>query len=108
VWPVTIGGSQQQIEMALKQNYQKLVATAKLDGKPLGVDAAKLTGREIELTLTLPELGKTVFTGLRINQAFEGSMRVGNAGKTAPWNAVRVELQDPDHVTAPPPVIREF
>ncbi len=106
VWPVTIGGKQQQIEMALKQNYQKLTATAKLDGKPLTVDATKLTGREIELTLTLPELGKTVFTGLRINQAFEGSMHV--AGKAAPWNAVRVELQDPDHVTAPPPVIREF
>lgn len=106
VWPVTIGGRQQQIEMALKQNYQKLTATAKLDGKPLAVDAAKLTGTQIELTLTLPELGKTVFTGLRINQAFEGSMHV--AGKAAPWNAVRVELKDPDHVTVPPPVIREF
>lgn len=106
VWPVTVGGQKQQIELALKQNYQKLTATAKLDGKALAVDEATLIGRQIELTLTLPELGKTVFTGLRVNQAFEGTMRV--AGQPAPWSAVRVEILDPDHVTAPPPVIREF
>ena len=72
----------------------------------MAVDQAKLTGRQVELTLTLPELGKVTFTGLRINQALEGEMRV--AGKASPWSAVRVEIQDPAHVTAPPPVIREF
>jgi len=109
VWPVIIAGQKQQIEMALKQNFQKLSATAKLDGKALAVDEAKLSGRQVELTLTVPELGRVTFVGQRINQAFEGEMRLaGGNAKPAPWSAVRVEIQDPDHVTAPPPVIREF
>lgn len=106
VWPVTVGGQKQQVELALKQNFQKLEATAKLDGRTVVVDEAKLTGRQVDVTLTLPELGKVQFSGLRINQALEGEMRV--AGNPAPWSAVRVEILDPDHVTAPPPVIREF
>ncbi len=106
VWPAMVGGQKQQVELALKQNFQKLEATAKLDGRTVVVDEAKLTGRQVDLTLTLPELGKVAFSGLRINQALEGEMRV--AGKPAPWSAVRVEILDPDHVTAPPPVIREF
>lgn len=106
VWPVTVGGQKQQVELSLKQNFQKLEAAAKLDGRTVVVDEAKLTGRRVDVTLTLPELGKVAFSGLRINQALEGEMRV--AGNPAPWSAVRVEIFDPDHVTAPPPVIREF
>lgn len=106
VWPVTVGGQKQQVELMLKQNFQKLEATARLDGRAVVVDEAKLTGRRVDVTLTLPELGKVIFSGLRINQALEGEMRV--EGKPAPWSAVRVEILDPVHVTAPPPVIREI
>lgn len=109
VWPVNIDGKPRQIELAVKQNFQKLDATAKLDGKAITVDSAKLTGRRVELTLSSPELGRVVYAGQRINQALEGEMHLsGASGKPAPWTAVRVELQEPDHVTAPPPVIREF
>jgi len=106
VWPVTVGGQKQQMELLLKQNFQKLEASARLDGRPVAVEQAKLTGRQVDFTLTLPETGKVAFSGQRINQALEGQMRV--AGQPAPWSAVRVEILDPDHVTAPPPVIREF
>lgn len=106
VWPVTVGGQKQQLELLLKQNFQKLEASAKLDGRVVAVDQVKLTGRQVDVTLTLPETGKVAFSGRRINQALEGEMRV--AGQGTPWSAVRVEILDPDHVTAPPPVIREF
>ena len=106
VWPVTVGGQKQQLELLLKQNFQKLEASAKLDGRTVAVDQATLTGRKVDLTLTLPEAGKVTFSGQRINQALEGEMRAG--GQSVPWSAVRVEILDPDHVTAPPPVIREF
>ena len=106
VWPVTVGGQKQQLELLLKQNFQKLEASAKLDGRVVAVDQVKLTGRQVDVTLTLPETGKVAFSGRRINQALEGEMRV--AGQATPWSAVRVEILDPDHVTAPPPVIREF
>ena len=106
VWPMTVGGQKQQLELLLKQNFQKLEASATLDGRTVTVEQAKLTGRQVDVTLTLPEAGKVAFSGQRINQALEGEMRV--AGQPSPWSAVRVEILDPDHVTAPPPVIREF
>jgi len=110
-WTVDIGGKTQRVELDLRQNFQKLEATAKLEGRSVPVEQAKLTGRRIEVTLPLPERGRVTFSGLRINQAFEGEMRAADdksANKGSPWSAVRVELRDAAHVIAPPPVIREF
>jgi hypothetical protein len=113
LWNVDSGGKSRQVELDLKQNYQKLEATAKFDGRAVPVEQAKLTGRMIEVTLQLPERGRVTFSGRRINQALEGEMRVANkdgksADKGVPWSAVRVELRDAAHVIAPPPVIREY
>jgi len=116
-WNVGAGGKSLPVELDLKQNFQKLEATAKLDGRAVPVEQAKMTGRMIEVTLQLPEHGRVTFGGRRINQAIEGEMRAANkddkgagqsAAKGAPWSAVRVELRDAAHVIAPPPVIREF
>ncbi len=116
-WTVNIGGKAQRVELDVRQNFQKLEATAKLDGRSVPVEQAKLTGRRIEVTLQLPEHGRVTFSGLRINQAFEGEMRGEtraankddkSANKGTPWSAVRIELRDAAHVIAPPPVIREF
>lgn len=106
-WTVEAGGKPRQVELSLNQNYQKLEASAKLDGNALPVERATLTGRNVEVQLTLPERGSVSFSGTRINQAIEGTLRDA-AGKTAPWSAVRVELRDAAHVIAPPPVVREF
>lgn len=110
-WTISSGGKPQQVELDLRQNFQKLEAVAKLDGRALPVERAVLTGRMIDVTLQLPERGRVNFSGLRINQAFEGRMRAADAGAAdpgTPWSAVRVELRDAAHVIAPPPVIREF
>jgi len=106
-WSVEAGGKQRQVELSLSQNYQKLEASAKLDGNALPVERATLTGRNVEVLLTLPGRGSVTFSGTRINQAIEGTLRDAS-GKTSPWSAVRVELRDAAHVIAPPPVIREF
>ncbi len=109
LWNLGGGGKSQQVELDLKQNYQKLEATAKLDGRTVPVEQAKLTGRMIEVTLQLPQRGRVTFSGRRINQAFEGGMHAaGSKDKGTPWSAVRVELRDAAHVIAPPPVIREY
>jgi len=113
VWQVAGAGKPRTVELALKQNYQKLEATAKLDGRTVPVERATLIGRMIEVTMTLPEHGRVTFSGQRINQAVEGEMRAADnksagKGETVPWSAVRVEIQDAAHVIAPPPVIREF
>jgi len=107
-WTINSGGKPQPVELDLQQNFQKLVATAKLDGRAVPVEQAKLTGRMVEVTLQLPERGRVTFSGRRINQALEGEMRAGSENKGVPWSAVRVELRDAAHVIAPPPVIREF
>lgn len=117
LWNLNSGGKSQQVELDLKQNYQKLEATAKLDGRAVPVEQAKLTGRMVEVTLQLPQRGRVTFSGRRINQALEGEMRVANkddknanksTDKGVPWSAVRIELRDAAHVIAPPPVIREY
>jgi len=106
-WTLEDGGKSRRVELSLRQNYQKLEAVATLDGKPLPVERATLTGRDIELVLTLPAGGRSTFSGTRINQAIEGRLR-DTAGKTAAWSAVRVEIRDAAHVIAPAPVVREF
>ncbi len=106
-WTVDDGGKPRRVELSLQQNYQKLEASAMLDGKPLPVERTTLTGRDLEVVLALPVRGRTVFSGTRINQAIEGGLR-DSAGKSAPWSAVRVEIRDAAHVIAPPPVVREF
>lgn len=106
-WTVEAGGKPRLVELSLNQNYQKLEASAKLDGGALQVERATLSGRNVEVLLTLPGRGRVTFSGTRINQAIEGTLRDA-AGKTAPWSAVRVELRDAAHVIAPPPVVREF
>jgi hypothetical protein len=107
-WTASIGGKPRPFELDLKQNYQKLEATATVDGRAVKVEAAKLTGRQIDLALSVPGAGRVEFSGRRINQAFEGSLRMAGQDKPQPWSAVRVELRDPAHVTAPPPVVREL
>lgn len=108
-WTMDVNGKPHTVELALKQNYQKLDATARLDGRTVPVEQAKLTGRLLEFTLTLPGAGRMMFSGRRINQALEGEMRAASAQqKPAPWNAARIELWDAAHVVAPPPVIREY
>ena len=109
-WSVNSGGKSVPVELDLRQNFQKLEATAKFDGRTIPVEQAKLTGRMVEVTLQLPERGRFTFSGRRINQALEGEMRPAGdeKAKGTAWSAVRVELRDAAHVIAPPPVIREF
>ncbi|MBX3661063.1 MAG: class I SAM-dependent methyltransferase [Burkholderiales bacterium] len=106
-WTVEDGGKPRRVELLLNQNYQKLEASATLDGAPLAVERATLTGRDIEVVMALPARGRTIFSGTRINQAIEGRLRDA-AGKSLPWSAVRVEIRDAAHVIAPTPVVREF
>ena len=109
LWQIDDGGKPRTVELLLQQNYQKLEASAQLDGRALAVERAALTGKILDVTLALPGRGRVTFSGHRINQAIEGTMRPADGkGKTVPWSAVRIELRDPAHVTAPPPVIREF
>jgi SAM-dependent methyltransferase len=105
-WNVDSGGKSLPVELDVQQNFQKLEATAKFDGRVIPVEQVTLTGRVLEATLQLPERGRVTFSGRRINQALEGEMRAAN--ETKAWSAVRVELRDAAHVLAPPPVIREF
>lgn len=106
-WMWTLGGGKPRTaELLLKQNYQKLEASATLDGRAVPVEQARLTGRRVEFTLVLPE-GRVAFSGDRVGQVLEGEMRLAG-GKGAPWQAARIELRDAAHVVAPPPLVREF
>lgn len=109
MWTMAPGGKTQTVELLLKQNYQKLDATAMVDGRPVKVEQAVLSGRQVEITLTLPGNGRMTFSGERHAQLLEGAMRAaGSRNAAQPWRAARIELRDPAHVVAPAPVVREF
>ncbi len=111
LWQVESGGKSQTVELSLRQNYQKLEATATLDGRTVLVEKATLSGRLVEFVLALPEGRRLTFSGQRVTQMFEGEMRGMDGqpvGKPAPWRATRIEIRDAAHVLKPPPVIREF
>lgn len=111
LWTMGAAGKTQTVELALKQNYQKLDATAVVDGHAVKVEKATLTGRQVEVTLALPGNGRITFSGERHAQMLEGVMRAAGkqaAAQAQPWHAVRIELRDPAHLVAPPPVVREF
>ena len=105
-WSMNLDGRRQPVEVLLRQNYQKLEASATLDGRAVPVESAAMSGTRLEVVLNLPGLGRTGFSGTRINQALEGEMLA--AGAKSPWSAVRTQIIDPVHVNAAPPVIREF
>ncbi len=107
-WTMDSAGKRQTVELLLQQNYQKLQATAKLDGRAVAVERATLTGRTVDVTLQLPERGRVLFSGRRSNQALDGEMRTDGKGAAVRWSAARTELLDAAHVIAPPPVIREY
>lgn len=108
-WHMDVGGKSLPVELALKQNYQKLEASARLGGRAVPVEQVTLTGSQVDLTLMVPGRGRMKFSGRRVHEAINGDMRAADGKEQhAPWRAVRVEIQEPAHVTAPPPVIREF
>jgi len=106
VWTFAGEGRKHAIELLLRQNYQKLEASATLDGRALPVESATMSGTRLDVVLNLPGAGRVSFSGTRINQALDGEMVA--AGVKSPWSAVRTEIIDQVHVNAPPPVIREF
>ncbi len=108
MWTMEAGGKSRTVELDVKQNYQKLEAAATMDGRPVQVKQANLTGRTVEIVMNTPEGATVSFSGERMAQVLEGEMRPAGAAKAAPWQAVRIELRDAAHVVAPPPVIREF
>lgn len=108
-WQMEAGGRKLEIELTLKQNYQKLDAAAKAGGRAVPVERAVLTGSRVDLTLAVPGRGRMQFSGRRVQETIDGEMRMADSkDQSVPWRAVRVEMQEPLHVTAPPPVIREF
>lgn len=108
-WQMDVGGKSLPVELTLKQNYQKLEGSVKVGGRTTPVEKATLTGSLVGLTLVVPGRGRMYFSGRRLNEAIEGDMRATDSkAASASWHAVRVEFQEPTHVTAPPPVIREY
>ncbi len=107
LWTMNSGGKARRVELALKQNYQKLEASATVDGRPVTVDKLRLTGKRVDFALALSD-GRVTFNGERTAQMLDGEMQIAGDKKNTAWRAVRIELFDAAHVVAPPPVIREF
>ncbi len=100
MWLLTRSTVTHQVTMLIQQNYQKLDVKAELDGNPVQVEQAQLIGKQLSFKLTLSTGEQFVYSGERVNNAFEGSQT--QSGQDAkPWSAVRVEMAVPMHVLKP-------
>lgn len=105
--PIRIANQAQHLELAVRQNYQKVIVTASVAGRAVPVESAKLSGRSLSVMLTVPGIGGVSLTVERDHQVIEGTIRI--AGRDAvQWEAARIELWDPEHLAKRPPVVREF
>jgi hypothetical protein len=105
--PIRIANQVQHLELAVRQNYQKVIVTASVAGRAVPVESAKLSGRSLSVMLTVPGIGGVSLTVERDHQVIEGTIRI--AGRDAVhWEAARIELWDPEHLAKRPPVVREF
>jgi hypothetical protein len=99
-------GPQRSYELVLEQFFQKIEGTLSIDGKPVPIQNAKLTGEEVSFSAMIDPAAPTEFTGRVINNAMEGVVRTGGASaKPAPWSAARTDVWDPKHLSLPPPTL---
>jgi hypothetical protein len=96
------------VEIELKQNFQKLDGAVVSGGKRVPLEGATLSGDRIGFTATADAGGKPVrytYSGRIINNAIEGTVEIAGAGGASkmPWSAARTEVWEPEHVHAPPP-----
>jgi hypothetical protein len=110
-WRLDQGGTAQDVEIELKQNFQKLEGTLNAGNTRVSLEDTQLTGDRIRFTAKVTAAGKPVrytYSGRIINNAMEGEVEItresGNA-KSA-WNASRTEVWEPQHVSAPPPTLQ--
>jgi len=110
-WRLDTGGAAQDVEIELKQNFQKIEGTLIAGAARVPLQDCELSGDRIRFTATVTTGGKPVrhaYAGRVINNAMEGDVEMaGDAGATkAAWSATRTEVWAPEHVTAPAPTLQ--
>lgn len=110
-WRLDEGGATQDVEIELKQNFQKLQGALVSGSERMPLEDLQLAGDRIRFVAKVTASGKPVrytYSGRIINNAMEGDVEItresGNA-KSA-WNATRTEVWQAEHVTAPPPTFQ--
>ena len=98
-------GPQRSYELVLDQFFQKVEGTLSVDGKPVPIENAKLTGDELTFSAPIDPSGPSEFRGRIVNNGMEGVVRTGGAAKPTPWSAARTDVWDPKHLSLPPPTL---
>ena len=99
------GGRQHSFELVLDQFFQKIEGTLSVDGKPVPLENAKLTGDELSFSAKIDPAAATEFRGRVVNNGVDGTVRTGGAARQSPWTAARTEVREPKHLLLPPPTL---
>jgi hypothetical protein len=74
--------------MSIRQSYQRIEPTLTVDGAPVAVEMATLSGDRIRIVVAGTGYGRTVYDGRVAEDAMSG-IAVRADGGGAPWSAAR-------------------
>lgn len=112
-WRQGEGSAAQDVEIELKQNFQKLQGVMNVGGARVPLEDLELSGERVHFAAALPSGGQPVryvYSGRVISNALEGEVEIARASGTSrsKWSAARTEVWEPEHVNAPPPAPPAF
>ena len=86
-WRSMVSGSEQTYEISLEQHYQVLSGTARIGGRPVKLDRARLRGDEIDLEFTIG------INGARVKHVLSGKVDGDDISGSATLTGDRLRSQ---------------
>jgi len=93
-WQLTVGGKPQAYELMLDQKFQAISGTARVGGRSVKLENAKLSGDQIRFSFSANVNGSPIkheFSGRVMDKGIEGTVRLAGSRTQGQleWNAAR-------------------
>ena len=92
-WRMPGNGGEAVCELEVKQTFQVLDGTLRIDGKPARIENLRLRGADLQLVASAGESGRPAritLAGVIAGDTIRGTARLTDGGAETPWQASRV------------------
>ena len=92
-WRMAVNAAETVCELEVRQTFQMLDGTLRVDGKPARIESLRLRGSDIQLVVSWIDSGREVrrtLAGVVSGDTIRGTARLTEGGAEATWQASRV------------------
>jgi hypothetical protein len=92
-WRMAVNAAETVCELEVRQTFQMLDGTLRVDGKPARIESLRLRGSDIQLVVSSIDSGREVrrtLAGVVSGDTIRGTARLTEGGAEATWQASRV------------------